>query len=300
MLIGLLKSESGNTSYDIYHETSLAQMPEFAGKKIMNLYDLSFLSCPEFLVKDFAHYARENVKRNVLFADRIIVNTGFIKGEALNFLRIPEEKIDVIPLAPSSIYCLIGEYKAKPRKITKLTKKDYILYVGTVEPRKNLKILIRAFKEIRERYDTSLVIAGRLGWLYDDIVKYPEELGIREDVIFTGYVDEESLLYLYNHASVFVYPSLYEGFGLPPLEAMACGTPVIISEIPPLKEVAGDAAIAFNPKDHEELAGKIETVISSDTLRSDMIQRGFERVKGYSWSKTAALTIETYKRAIES
>lgn len=301
LFIGRLsKGNMAEPAYDIYHETSLDFMPENGFKRVLNLYDLSFLSCPEFLVEDFARYASENVTRNVLSADRIIVNTEFIKGEALHLLKVPEWKIDVIALAPSSIYHQADEYRVKPECITRLTKKDYILYVGTVEPRKNLKILIRAFKEIKERYDVSLIITGRFGWLYDDIVNYPEELGIRNDVIFTGYVDEETLRYLYNHASVFVYPSLYEGFGLPPLESMACGVPVIISDIPPLREVAGDAAIAFNPEDHEELAAMIDRVLSSESLRSDMMQRGFEKVNEYSWSKVAALTIETYKRAMES
>lgn len=287
------------TVYDIYHETSLDIMPETTAKKVLNVYDLSFLSCPEFLVKEFVDLASNNVEKNSLMADRIIVNTEFIKEEVINLLNIPDWKIDVIPLAPASAYYFMDGFASRPSNVKRFTEKEYLLYVGTVEPRKNLKILIRAFREIRTKYDLSLIIAGRLGWLYNDIISYPEELGIKDDVVFTGYVDEATIFNLYNHAMVFVYPSLYEGFGLPPLEAMACGVPVIISDIPPLKEVAGDVAIAFNPEDHEELAAMIDRVLSSESLRSDMIQKGIQKAKEYSWEGTADLTIQTYKRALE-
>lgn len=296
---GLSRNKANEPLYDIYHETSLDPLLDINTTAVCNLYDLSFISCPQFLTEDFAEYARTNVTKNLLSVKRVMVNTEFIKDQAMEFLDIPEESIDVIPLAPSANYYRIERQRNRPDRVKALTMKDYILYVGTVEPRKNLKVLIKAFKEIRKRYDLSLVIAGRFGWLYDDIIRYPEELGIK-DVVFTGYLDEESLLYLYNYASVFVYPSLYEGFGLPPLEAMACGTPVIISGIPSLIEVAGDAAIAFDSVDHEGLAVAIDRVLSSESLRFEMIQRGFEKVNKYSWSKVATLTIETYKRALES
>jgi glycosyltransferase involved in cell wall biosynthesis len=181
----------------------------------------------------------------------------------------------------------------------KFTTKDYLLYVGTVDPRKNLKTLIRAFREINVKYGLALVIAGGSGWRYGDIVSFPEELGIKDDVVFTGYVDEETLLDLYNNALAFVYPSLYEGFGLPPLEAMACGVPVIVSNIPPLIEVAGDAALSFSPHDHEELAGLLDKLISSPSLRSDMIKKGTTRAKDYSWKRVAESTMRTYGRVLK-
>lgn len=296
----LLRGKMNEPVYDIYHETSLDVMPEIKAKKVLNIYDLSFITCPEFLVKDFAESARANITKNALLADRIIVNTEFIKAEVINILGIPEGKIDVIPLAPKGLYCLRNKSNSLPPPVKRFTKKDYMLYVGTVEPRKNLKTLIRAFKDIRGKYDISLIIAGRLGWLYDDIVRYPDSLGIKDDVIFTRYVDEETILYLYNYASAFIYPSLYEGFGLPPLEAMSCRIPVIVSDIPPLREVVADAALSFNPHDHGELAVAIERVLSSETLRFELIQKGIKRVEEHSWGKVALSTIKTYTRVMES
>jgi len=217
----------------------------------------------------------------------------------MNLLNLTEDKVDLIPLAPSSSFHLIEKHPSKPKQVKRFTIKDYILYVGTVEPRKGLKTLIRAFRETREKYDLSLVIAGGLGWLYSDIISYPKELGIDGDVIFTKYFDESSLFHLYRHASVFVYPSLYEGFGLPPLEAMTCGTPVIISDIPPLREVAGEAAITFTPEDHEALADVLDKVLSSESLRMELIHKGLQRAMEYSWQKVAAATVQTYRKALE-
>jgi glycosyltransferase involved in cell wall biosynthesis len=168
-----------------------------------------------------------------------------------------------------------------------------------VEPRKNLKVLIKAFGAMRTKRNISLIIAGGFSYLYDDIISYPEELGLGDDVIFTGYVDEGTLLHLYNRALVFVYPSLYEGFGLPPLEAMSCGAPVIVSDIPPLREITGDAAMVFSPKDHEDLADKMSALLSSEQLRVEQREKGLARVREYSWEKVAGLTVRTYAKALE-
>lgn len=296
-MIKVLYKRSDPLPFDIYHETSLDPIPWTDAAIVCNIYDLSFIRCPQFLIKEFSGYAERNIRENVLKARRIIVNTEFIKNEVIDFLRIPEDRIDVIPLAPSTAYFMAKENKDGIAGVPK--DRPYILYVGTVEPRKNLKTLIRAFREIRAENNIALIIAGGLGWLYDDIIQYPEDLGIKDDVYFTGYVDEMTLGKLYNHALLFVYPSLYEGFGLPLLEAMACGIPVIVSDIPPLREVSGDAALAFSPEDYTELASKIRMVISSESLRAEMVKRGLERVREYSWKKVADSTIKTYERALE-
>lgn len=295
----LSRKDEAKAHFDIYHETSLDPLPEINARIVCNLYDLSFLRFPQFFVKEFAQYVSANVKKNVLSAERIIVNTSFIKDEAMELLHIPEDRIDVIPLAPAALYHPTDRNAERSEEVVRFTNKDYILYVGTVEPRKNLKVLIRAFKDIKARHDLSLIIAGKLGWLYDDIVSYPETLGVKDEVIFTNYINEETILALYNHARVFVYPSTYEGFGMPPLEAMSCGTPVIISDIPPLKEVAGDAALSFNPGDSKELAKAIDRVLSSEALRREMSQKGLKRAAEYSWKKAAELTVRTYARALE-
>ena len=295
----LLRKESTLVNYDLYHETTLDAMPEIKIRSICNLYDLTFVVYPELLPLNLASSCRTNVEKNITAAKRVIVNTKSIKDEAVDLLKLNEEKIDVIPLAPSRAFQAMDKSVPLPKQARRLTVKDYILYVGTVEPRKGLKTLILAFRDIRRKYDLSLVIAGGLGWLYDDIISYPEKLGIKGDVLFTGYIAEASLFHLYRHASVFVYPSLYEGFGLPPLEAMACGIPVIISDIPSLREVAGDAAIAFNPKDPEELAHALDRVLSSESSRIEMKNKGLLKSAEYSWEKVVTATIQTYQKALK-
>ena len=286
------------SSHDLYHETTIERIPADRGRSVCNVYDLSFVRFPELFVGGFSETATPNLRENVSRSERVIVNTRFIRDEVIEILKVPAEKIDVIPLAAA------GRYRKDPGSPHPVTEQGvtggraYLLYAGTVEPRKNLKTLIRAYRELRPRHDIALVIAGGLGWLYDDVVSYPGQLGLGEDVVFTNYVGEETLRSLYRHASVFVYPSLYEGFGIPPLEAMACGTPVIVSDIPPHREVSGDAALFFPRDDHEALAGAIERLLSSGPLREEMKQKGLARASGYSWRRVAAETIQTYQKVL--
>jgi len=296
----LYQKDTRVSAYDIYHETNLELMPAIHVKSVCNIYDLSFLHFPEFFLEGFAERAGTIVSANAAAAERIIVNTHFIKEEVRDMLKVPDVKIDVIPLAASDFYCEGRDSSVRPETVKKYTDKDYILYVGTVEPRKNLKTLIRAYKDLKAKCDVALVIAGGLGWLYDDVVAYPGKLGLREDVIFTNYIDDGTLRSLYDHASVFVYPSFYEGFGIPPLEAMTCGVPAVISDIPSLREVAGDASLFFRPADHEELAHEVGRLLSSESLRTEMKQRGLQKAKEYSWRRVAAETIRTYEKALSS
>lgn len=296
----LYQKETGVSAYDLYHETNLELMPAIHTRSVCNIYDLSFERFPEFFLKGFPKRARAVVSTNAAAAERIIVNTRFVKEEVREMLKVSDGKIDVIPLAASDFYCEGRDSSVRPETVKKFTEKDYILYVGTVEPRKNLKTLIRAYKDLRAKYDVALVIAGGLGWLYDDIVAYPGELGLKKDVIFTNYIDDGTLRSLYDHASVFVYPSLYEGFGIPPLEAMTCGVPAVLSDVPSLREVAGDSALFFRPADHEELAREVGRLLSSESLRTEMKQRGLQKAKEYSWRRVAAETIKTYKKALNN
>ena len=294
----LSRKAEAKSVFDLYHETSLDPIPPESAVCVCNIYDLSFISYPQYVKGDFAGYARTSVTENSKIAKRIIVNTRFVKGEVMDILKIPEDRIDVIPLAPQSIQLPKSPGTSGSKWSGAFNGKDYILYVGSVEPRKNLMALIRAFGITRQTYDVSLCIAGGLSHSYEEIFRCLDELGIRKDVVFTGYINEEELMDLYRNATVFVYPSLYEGFGLPPLEAMTCGVPVVISSIEPLTEVSGSAALSFSPNDYEELSDILNRVISSPSLREDMVRKGSERVKDFSWTKTAEATIKTYARAL--
>jgi glycosyltransferase involved in cell wall biosynthesis len=170
---------------------------------------------------------------------------------------------------------------------------DYALFVGTLQPRKNLIRLIEAFSNFRFPIsDFRLVIAGKKGWLYQEIFRWVEELGLEKKVVFTGYVPEGDLPVLLSGARLFVFPSLYEGFGLPVLEAMACGTPVVCSNASSLPEVAGDAAVLVDPQDVEGLAAAMERVLGDEELRAELIVRGFEQARKFSWERCARETLD--------
>jgi len=194
---------------------------------------------------------------------------------------------------------------------------DYVLFVGTLQPRKNLIRLIEAFSpstRLRRAQSSrsgrrlsnpqspisnlQLVIAGKKGWLYEEIFQQVEELELEGKVVFTGYVVAGDLPALLSGAGLFVFPSLYEGFGLPVLEAMACGTPVICSNASSLPEVAGDAALLVDPLDVEGLAAAMERVLGDEALRAELIERGFERARKFSWERCARETLDVLERAV--
>jgi glycosyltransferase involved in cell wall biosynthesis len=269
-LISKAERKHGLPSADIFHEANYDIIPEGTWKTVANIHDLTFLHHPEFVPAKVLEKCRKNIE-NISKADRFITNTHAIKEEVTNQLKISEEQIDVIPHGPSGNYHPVNKDSDEGKKyVRKYTESDYILYVGTIEPRKNIPCLIKAFKILRETYNIKLVIAGGKGWSCDDV----------------------------NYATAVVYPSIYEGFGLPVIEAMSCGTPVIISDIPTLREVAGDAALIFSPANDEELAHKMDTLLSSEDLRKELGRKSLEKGKEYSWEKTIRLTIQTYKKSL--
>jgi glycosyltransferase involved in cell wall biosynthesis len=176
----------------------------------------------------------------------------------------------------------------------------FILFVGTIEPRKNVARLIEAFADLRSAIsDLRLVIGGAKGWFYEDVFARVEELGLEDEVLFPGYLPASELPLWYNAAELFVYPSLYEGFGLPPLEAMACGTPVVTANTSSLPEVVGDAGLAVDPLDIEGLAEAMKQVLGDDSLQQEMKVRGLRRARGFSWAKTAQETVQVYRQVME-
>jgi len=169
-----------------------------------------------------------------------------------------------------------------------------VLFVGTLEPRKNLSLLIRALSMIKTKIP--LVMVGWRGWGRSEWLEEIRAHGLAERVFLAGYVDEATLVSLYSGASVFVYPSLYEGFGLPILEAMACGCPVICSNVSSLPEVAGDAALLIDPQSPEELSHALDKVLTDSELRKQMVVRGLKRVRRFTWQETAARTLDVFAR----
>jgi len=292
----ILSRKLRNHDFDIVHD--LAQISPFLfrspSKKILTIHDLTPILFPETygLIHVFLQkYVLPMTLKNV---DMIITVSKNTKQDVIKYLKIPEEKITVIHNGVDGRFKPLKNVNDIKEKYD--IKSPFILYVGTLEPRKNIPTLIKAFYIIKNKgIKHMLVIAGGKGWKYEAVYKTVKELNLSKSVLFLGYVPDEDLPKLYNAADLFVYPSLYEGFGLPPLEAMACGCPVITSNTSSLPEVVGDAGIMVDPYDVVKMANVLHEVLSNEGLREDMIKKCLERARMFSWKKCAEETLKVYK-----
>jgi len=247
-------------------------------------------------------YMRPFVRLSLWNADMIITISESAKKDLINSLGLPEDKIKVIYCGIDEAYQPTQNLKSieATRKKFNLPEK-FILNVSTLVPTKNLPTLFKAFALFKSSTSLShrLVIVGGKGWKYKEILKAVTQLGLEKDIIFTGYVPREDLINIYNAADLFVYPSFYEGFGLPPLEAMACGTPVIASNVSSIPEVVGEAGILLNPFDIAGIAEAIEKVIRDDDLRREMVEKGITQAQKFSWRQNASETKKIYERLVK-
>ncbi len=234
--------------------------------------------------------------------DHIITDSENTKIDLINHLRIPEDKIKVIYLAPDKHFKLIKNKDNLKRelKIKYKIESPFILFVGTVELRKNIPLLINSFyKLLNKGIKIKLVLIGIHGYGFNEILNIIKKLGISKDVLLLGYVPTEDLIKFYNAADLFVFPSLYEGFGLPPLEAMACGCPVITSNTSSLPEVVGDAGIMVDPYNSTDLTDKMYRILTNESLRNDLSNKSLNQAKKFSWKKTAKETWKIYEKVLE-
>ncbi len=263
--------------------------------EVLCVLDVSYKHFPELFTKrDLIQLALWG-KYSLKHATKIITISQSSKNDIIEEYRVPESKVDVVHLG------------IKQTTGVKMTKKEladkfgfnssYILFVGTLQPRKNIARLIEAFSKLDT--DSKLVVVGRPGWHYDEIISAPEKYGVSEKVVFLKEVSDDELPSLYEHAEVFVLPSLYEGFGLPVLEAMRYGCPVVTSNISSLPEAGGDAALYFDPNNVDDIAKKIDKVLSDKTLREKMVKDGYEQIKKFSWEKTAKQVIKVLESAAQ-
>jgi glycosyltransferase involved in cell wall biosynthesis len=218
--------------------------------------------------------------------------------------RIAPERITVTPEAASQVFAPAENAEIERVRAHYKIEGDYILAVGSIQPRKNLARLLEAYSDLlRARTHVKLprlVLVGKRAWLYEETLRSVNLFGLSSNVVFTGYVPERDLPPLYSGALCFIYPSYFEGFGLPPLEAMKCGVPVITGNRTSLPEVVGDAGIMVDPFDKDDIAKAIGRVIEDADLRHSLRERGFMRARMFDWRETARLTIQAYERAVES
>jgi glycosyltransferase involved in cell wall biosynthesis len=231
--------------------------------------------------------------------DSIITVSERSKIDLLRYLPVTPENITVIPEAASPIYQSLSQTQIENTLLNHGINFPYILYVGSIEARKNLNRLLEAYAQVRcWSQKWKLVIVGAHKWKYSSVFSTLERLQLSSEVHFTGYVAEEDLPFLYNGASLFVFPSLYEGFGLPVLEAMACGTPVVTSNSSSLPEVAGEAAILVDPMDVNAIALAIRQILEDPDLALSMQKKGIAQAQQFSWEQTARKTTEVYERLL--
>jgi len=256
---------------------------------VVTIHDLIYLLYPEDSPSYLSFcYARFMLRKAAKLADVVVTDSEYSRKDIIRHLKVPEKKVFNISGSAGDCFKPVDKTSARTKIKEKYKiKKDFLLYVGNHHYHKNILTLIDAYNHLEERSRYNLVIAGENKWRTRELKREVEKKNLQEGVIFTGFIPSEDLPLLYNAATCFVFPSLYEGFGLPPLEAMACGTPVIASNRGSLPEVLGDAVIFVDPLKMEELKQAMEKVLSSPELRQGLRERGLERVKSFSWPRTS-------------
>jgi glycosyltransferase involved in cell wall biosynthesis len=288
---------------DIYHGPDFV-LPPINGKvrKIVTVHDLAFLEHPEYAVPQLAAYLKKVVPEAVAAADVIAAVSHATRQTLIEYFHTPPEKITIIPNGIRSYFRRITDpilLSATRHKFG--LKHPLVLGVGTLEPRKNHLGLIKAFHKAqsaaeKKQRPAMLALAGGPGWLYDETQRLIAKLKLENKVRFLGRVSELELITLYSMADVFVFPSFYEGFGVPPIEAMACGAPVITSNTSSLPEVAGDAALLIDPHNTGEIARAMLRVLENEQLRDELRQKGYARAQHFTWPKSASKMLSVYQQ----
>ncbi|HEV2801022.1 MAG TPA: glycosyltransferase family 1 protein [Pyrinomonadaceae bacterium] len=270
-------------------------------RTVVTIHDLSLLLHSHTHEEELVRRARLRLPAAARMASKIITDSESVKHEICAHLGTRPEKIAVVPLAPRRAFRPVGVDESAAARRRLGVEDDFILFVGTVEPRKNLLTLVRAFAELvgHTSLRPQLVIAGQKGWLTDELFALIEESGLGRRILFTGYVSDEDLAALYSSCRMSVYPSLYEGFGLPPLEAMSCGAPVITSRIPVIMETVGDAARLVTPTDVRELTDCIHELWTNDAERRRLSAKGRAHAATFTWERTARLTLDVYEEVLQ-
>ena len=280
---------------DLYWQPNFIPNTNIKAKKIItSVHDFSFILYKDFHPKERIEYFEKYFFKNIVKSDLIITGSNFTKQEILKRLNFDEEQVKVIYHGiDNSLFKIYNDIE-----LTFELPKKFILSVGSIEPRKNLIGLLKAYNRlpIHIKNEYHLVLAGFKGWNNKEIMDLINKN--KKYIHYLGYISDIELAKVYNLASLFVYPSFYEGFGLPPLEAMACGTPVITSNVSSLPEVGGDAVVYCNPYDVDDIRDKIELVINNENLQKEMIQKGLKRVKQFTWEKSAEKHLKVFEEAL--
>ncbi len=272
-------------------------------KYVITVHDVTFIKYPQTFTLGTRLYYTVLFPRSLHVSDAIIADSFSTKNDIIENYDIEEKKVKVISLGVSENFLRKREHEQTERvKREYQLPEKYFLFTGVLSPRKNVEIILSAFKKVKDQKqynDYKLIIVGRKGWLYENIFRKAKDLNLKEEVRFIDHVLEEDLPVLYDLAQCYLFPSLYEGFGLPILEAMACGCPVITSNVSSMPEVAADAALLINPLNEDELVTAIKKINEDPACARNLREKGYEQVKKFSWEKTAQETLKVYQELLE-
>ena len=283
---------------DVFHATEHLLPPLKNARTVFTLHDLIFQFFPEYHLPLNRWFLQNAMPYFLRRADAIVAVSEWTKRDAMRLYNLPSEKITVIyeaadpALRPESDPKRIAEVRARYAN-----NQPFLFLVSVIEPRKNIRALVDALRVLRERgFPHRLLVAGRKGWLYQDTFDHVRQIGMASQVDFLDHVPDADLPALFAACDAFVFPSLYEGFGLPPLEAMACGAPVVCSNVSSLPEVVGDAALLVSPRDIGGIANAVECVITDRALCDELRERGLARAAQFSWERAAHETLAVYEQ----
>lgn len=295
-----LAVELAGRRLDLLHSPDF--IPPLGGRyrSVITIHDLAFLLYPEFLTAESRRIYNDQIEAAVRRADAIIAVSEATRQDVIEHLDAPPEKVRVVleaadpryrPVPPAEVERVCAGLGLPP---------GYVLFVGTQEPRKNIAGLLGAYARLRAGSPDAppLAIAGGRGWLADGLAELADSLHLGDSVRWLGHVPSEDLPALYSGAAVLCFPSFYEGFGLPPLEAMACGAPVVTSDRGSLPEVVGEAGLLVDPNDPAAIAAALERVLGDPALAADLRTRGIERASTFSWERAARETLAVYERVL--
>lgn len=288
-------------SYDLYWQPNFIPSHKIKAKKtITSVHDFSFLIHPDWHPVERRNYITKMIFKGIERSDHIITGSNFTKAEIMKYAGCNPDLISVIYHGVDhKMFKVYPQAELENFRIHFNLPDKFLLFVGSIEPRKNLLKLLHAYKSYIDTNPDAvpLILVGFQGWKNSEIMKMVNSLN--EKVRYLGYLSDRELAYIYNLATIFIYPSLYEGFGIPPLEAMACGTPVITSSVSSIPEVCGEAVLYVNPQDESDLKQKIELLITQEDLRESLIQKGLNHCQKFTWENSAQKHWELFERVMK-
>ena len=298
-----IKKEFENGTLQVYHETRHSILPDLKKhlakiRLVADIHDLSPITHPQWHLKEHVREVKQSMPQ-ILAADHIITKSNYVRQEVIERFNVNSEKITAIPNAVGGAYRQFfgNELDQARSHVESITgSRPFLLYVGTIEPRKNIITLINAFCRISKTYDGDLLLAGGYGWLYQDILDHAEQTGLKNRIRFLGYTNDETIHALFNLCDLFIYPSWYEGFGMPPLEAMSCGAVPVVSNCSSLPEVVQDGGAFFDPNSQEDLASTILSLLNDQHRLIALKKQALELSKHYQWPDIAQRIINIYKK----